>query len=105
MPQGHLLRKIKAHNELIQDISFAQDNSTIISGSLDKTIKLWDIQTGQNLYTQNLNSEVWSVDLVSDASIAGCADGTVRYYVKSSSDSKKDIKKDNVKPKKRGAKK
>lgn len=84
MPEGNLLRKISAHNELIQDISFAQDNHTLISGSLDKSIKLWDTETGTNVYTKSIDSEIWSVDITSDANIlvVGCADGTVRYYTK-----------------------
>ncbi len=90
MPEGYLLKKIKAHNELVQDISFAQDNHTLLSGSLDKSIKLWDAETGTNLYTKNIDSEVWSVDITSDAGIiiAGCADGTVRYYYKEKTESK-----------------
>ena len=83
MPQGNLLRKIKAHDDLIQDVSFAEDNHTLISGSLDKKIKLWDVETGKNIYSRDLDCEVWSVDLTSSADvlIAGCSDGTVRYYV------------------------
>jgi ribosomal protein S4 len=49
MPSGKMMRKIKAHNELIQDISFAEDNKTLVSASLDKFVKLWDVTTGENL--------------------------------------------------------
>jgi WD40 repeat protein len=84
MPEGKLLRRIKAHDELIQDVSFAGDNRTIVSASLDKKVKLWDIHTGENLMTFDAGVEIWSVDLVSDASIIiiGCADGTVRFLRK-----------------------
>lgn len=84
MPEGKLLRKIKAHSELIQDVSFAEDNNTLVSASLDKTVKLWDVTTGDNKMTFNAGVEVWSVDLVSDYSkiIIGCADGTVRMLTK-----------------------
>jgi WD40 repeat protein len=85
MPKGKLLRRIKAHKDLIQDISFAEDNKTLVSASLDKTVKLWDTDSGQNLMTFDTGVEVWSVDLVSDVSIIiiGCADGTVRFLTKS----------------------
>lgn len=81
---GSLIRTIKAHDELIQDVSFAEDNKTIVSASTDKKVKLWDITTGNNLYTKEIDSEIWSVDMVSDASIIilGCADGSVRFLTK-----------------------
>jgi len=81
MPSGKQLRKINAHKELIQDVSFAGDNQTMVSASLDKTVKLWDSETGKNLMTFDTGVEVWSVDLVSDAGIIvlGCADGSVRF--------------------------
>ncbi len=84
MPRGKMLRKIKAHNELIQDISFAEDNKTLVSASLDKYVKLWDTDTGKNIMSFDTGVELWSVDLVSDASIiiVGCADGTVRFLTK-----------------------
>jgi WD40 repeat protein len=80
MPKGTLIRSIKAHDELVQDVSFAGDNKTLVTASLDKSVKLWDVTTGDNLMTMNVGVEVWSVDIVSDASVIvlGCADGTVR---------------------------
>lgn len=87
MPKGKMLRRIKAHKDLIQDISFAEDNKTLVSASLDKFVKLWDTDTGQNLLSFDTGVEVWSVDIVSDASIIiiGCADGTVRFLTKTKS--------------------
>jgi len=85
MPDGRLLRTIKAHNELIQDVSFAyNDDRTIVSASLDKKVKLWDSMTGKLIYEFDAGVEVWSVDLISDQSviILGCSDGTVRFLVK-----------------------
>lgn len=84
MPEGTILRKIQAHNDLVQDVSFAEDNSTIVTGSLDKTVKLWNSNNGENLMVYFLGSEVWSVDLVSSAEIVtvGCADGTIRLITK-----------------------
>lgn len=80
MPDGTLLKTIKAHNELIQDISFTEDN-TLVSASPDKKVKLWNVASGENLFSMDIDSEVWSVDIVSDGSIIiiGCADGTVRF--------------------------
>jgi len=65
---------------LIQDLSFTEDNVRLLSGSLDGKIKLWDINTGKKLLDFDTGTEVWTVDLVSAASIIvfGCEDGTVR---------------------------
>ncbi|TNC93435.1 MAG: WD-40 repeat-containing protein [Gallionellaceae bacterium] len=80
MPSGDLVRSINAHLDLVQDVAFAEDNKTIVTGSLDKTVKMWDITTGQNLMMNNVGVEVWSLDVTSNAGliVLGCADGTVR---------------------------
>lgn len=98
MPEGAILQKYKAHEKLVQDVSFAEDNIRLVSGSLDKTVKLWNSDTGENLMTMDAGVEIWSVDLVSDASIIvlGCADGTVRFLNKVA---------DSAKPAKKGGKK
>jgi len=85
MPEGTILQKFKAHNELCQDLSFAEDNVSLVSGSLDKKVKLWNADTGENMLDFDTGVEIWSVDLVSDASIItlGCADGTVRLLKRS----------------------
>jgi WD40 repeat protein len=69
----------------VQDVSFAEDNKTIVSASLDKTVKMWNIQTGENLLNHNAGVEVWSLDVTSNAGtiILGCADGSVRMLTES----------------------
>ncbi len=103
VPDGKVLHKFKAHNELIQDVSFAEDNVTIVSGSLDKTVKLWNTNTEENIMTYNVGVEVWTVDLTSNADILtlGCADGTVRLLTKEVASNKKN----EGKPKKESKKK
>lgn len=82
---GQIIRKFKAHNDLVQDVSFAEDNKTLVTGSLDKKIRLWDTEGPFLLYEADLGAGIWTVDLVSDASIlvAGCDDGTVKLLRKS----------------------
>ncbi|MBX2864326.1 MAG: DnaJ domain-containing protein [Leptolyngbyaceae cyanobacterium MAG.088] len=45
------LFKLKGHTEAISALAFSGDNQTLVSGSYDKTIKLWDITTGQLIDT------------------------------------------------------
>jgi WD40 repeat protein len=85
IPSGKLLRKIKAHNNIVQDLSFKYDDEKIIvSASLDGKAKMWNSETGVNLMTFDVGVDIWSIDLVSDASIIilGCADGTIRFLTK-----------------------
>jgi WD40 repeat protein len=91
MPSGELVRTIVAHSDLIQDVSIASDNKTLVSGSLDKSVKMWDISTGENIMKMDIGTEVWSVDLVSDAStiVIGCADGSVRLLKQTNTTIKK----------------
>jgi WD40 repeat protein len=80
MPSGNLLRTINAHSEIVQSVSFAADNKTIVTASLDKFVKLWDINTGANIMSMDIGTDIWGVDLISNAEqiFVGCADGTVR---------------------------
>lgn len=75
-----LERSIKAHDELVQDVTLAEDNSTLITTGLDKYVRMWNLMTGEKLYEQQLDTEIWGVDVTSDAKkiILACSDGTVR---------------------------
>ena len=37
-----LSEKINAHSEAVASVAFSPDGTKIVSGSLDKTIKVWD---------------------------------------------------------------
>jgi len=80
MPSGTLLRTINAHNEIVQSVSWAEDNKTVVTGSLDKYVKLWNSDTGENLMSMDVGSDIWGVDLTSsgDRILVGCADGSVK---------------------------
>jgi WD40 repeat protein len=75
-----LERSIKAHDDLVQDVTLAEDNKTLITTGLDKAVKMWNILNGEKLYEQVLDTEIWGVDTTSDAKtiILACSDGTVR---------------------------
>jgi WD40 repeat protein len=88
IPDFKFEKNIKAHYGLIQDISISEDDRTIVTSSHDKKVKLWDITTGSDLLSFDVDIEVWAVDIVSDASIIiiGCKDGTIRFLTKESKD-------------------
>ena len=67
----------------ITTICFSPDGQTVVSGSLDKTIRLWDPKTGEHLktligHTDAVNSVAFSPDGKTLAS--GSSDGTILLW-------------------------
>ncbi len=67
------------HTGDISDIAFSPDGKTIVSGSADKTVRLWDAQTGKELQRIEAPAMVWSVAFSPDGHfiIMGINDGSV----------------------------
>ncbi|CCA76412.1 hypothetical protein PIIN_10405, partial [Serendipita indica DSM 11827] len=79
-----LSNSLQGHQERVCDVKFSPDDSRIISGSLDKTIRVWDVDTGQALGEPLRGHEgpVFAVGLSPDGSqiVSGSADGTIRLW-------------------------
>ncbi|EDN69470.1 WD-40 repeat protein [Beggiatoa sp. PS] len=43
------IRTFQGHTYYVESVAFMPDGKTILSGSLDNTLKLWDIETGQEI--------------------------------------------------------
>jgi len=58
---------LKGHTNDVKTIAFSADGKTIISGSIDKTVILWDVQTGQvkQRFTKH-QGMVWALAFSSD---------------------------------------
>ncbi len=50
---GSLVHKFSqnGHNNSVTSVAISLDNKTLVSGSSDQTVKLWDLKTGMNLLT------------------------------------------------------
>ena len=48
---GHGRRSLRGHTDWVTALAFSPDGSTLASSSLDRTIKLWNLTTGQLLQT------------------------------------------------------
>ena len=57
------LQTLEGHFKWVQSVSFSPDGTKIASGSGDKTVKVWDVTSGDCL--QTLEGHASSVDSVS----------------------------------------
>ena len=51
VPSGALLRSMTGHKERITKVTFSPDGSMIASSSWDKTVRLWNVASGDELQT------------------------------------------------------
>ena len=55
---------LTGHTETAQAIAF-KDNGTLISGSIDDTLRAWDVTTGRQRWEKDVSSDVYAVALPS----------------------------------------
>jgi len=59
---------LQGHTSFVKSVAFSLDGRHIVSGSLDKTIRVWDAQTGAQVgnplqgHTKEVNSVAFSPD-------------------------------------------
>ena len=70
------------HEQDIYSLDFARDGRTIASGSGDRTVRLWDIDAGQNTLTLSIEDGVTTVAISPDTKYvaAGSLDKSVRVW-------------------------
>ncbi|NMG06043.1 TIR domain-containing protein [Brasilonema sp. UFV-L1] len=83
-PSGWTLKHIlRGHNGLISRVEWSPDGKMLASSSFDRTIKLWNIETGECCNTLKGHSgRVWSVAWSPDEKLiaSGSADNTIRLW-------------------------
>ncbi|KHG39122.1 WD-40 repeat-containing serine/threonine protein kinase, partial [Aphanizomenon flos-aquae 2012/KM1/D3] len=75
LPSGILLeRTLKGHSSSVNSVAYSPDGQTLASASVDKTIKLWNVKTGNLLQTlEGHSSPVNSVAYSPDGQILASA--------------------------------
>jgi mitogen-activated protein kinase organizer 1 len=80
---ARILRKFEGHTHRVNTVTFNKDDSVLISGSYDQTIRLWDMRSRSREPIQILSDckdSVSSVDVSEYDIVAGSVDGHLRTY-------------------------
>ena len=74
---------LKGHDAAVTSVSYSADGKRIVTGSWDKTAKVWDANTGNELMTlKGHDAAVTSVSYSADGKriVTSGADGIVQIY-------------------------
>ncbi|WP_375328825.1 NACHT and WD repeat domain-containing protein [Microcystis sp. BLCC-F210] len=75
--------RLEGHDNFVQSVNFSPDGKTLVSGSVDKTIKLWNVETGQEIRTlKGHDNFVTSVNFSPDGKtlVSGSVDKTIKLW-------------------------
>nr|WP_321162492.1 hypothetical protein [Nostoc sp. KVJ3] len=83
MRRGNLLQTLSGHSSWVYSVAFSPDGQTLVSGSANKTIKLWDVRKGNLLQTlpghsNCIRSVAFSPD--SQTLASGSEDKTIKIW-------------------------
>jgi WD40 repeat protein len=81
--RGTVTRTFEGHLDAINSVAVAINNKFIVTGSSDKTAKIWDVQSGKLLFT--LEGHEWKVTSVAISLdckyiVTGSTDGSVKLW-------------------------
>ncbi|BCR98592.1 NACHT and WD40 domain protein [Aspergillus luchuensis] len=83
MSWGAKRQTLEGHSDLVQAVAFSPDGQTVVSGSYDKTIKLWNAATGELQQTLEGHSDrVSAVAFSPDGQtvLSGSYDNTIKLW-------------------------
>jgi WD40 repeat protein len=75
-------RKLERHTDWVRDVAFSPDGATIVSGSWDKTVRVWNVRTGVCEETLQGDDRVDYVAVSPDGAtiMSGSFENTVRFW-------------------------
>jgi len=81
--QGYAKKALTGHSQCVQDVVISSDGRYALSGSWDKTLRLWDLVRGETVrsfsgHTSDVNSVAFSAD--NRQIVSGSRDRTIRLW-------------------------
>ncbi|HRF94339.1 MAG TPA: hypothetical protein PLZ51_04055, partial [Aggregatilineales bacterium] len=46
---GEEIRRFEGHTDMVTSLAFSGDGTQLLTGSLDRTLRLWDVATGDEI--------------------------------------------------------
>lgn len=84
LQSAKLITTLNGHTKEVESVAISSDGQTLASGSLDETIKLWNLHSTQEIRTQNCGylGGVHCITFSPDGQTLGSGhkDGTVRFW-------------------------
>ncbi|WP_292822924.1 WD40 repeat domain-containing protein [Nostoc sp. JL33] len=79
------MRTLTGHSNGVNSIVFSRDGKTLVSGGQDKTIKLWEVETGREICTLSHFNSVESVAFIFNGGWLAAADdsGNIKIWRRS----------------------
>jgi hypothetical protein len=79
---GNLLQELSGHTDSVQSLTISNDNQYLISGSMDKTIRIWKIPTGieEQVLTGHSEGIITILSIDNKKIISASADTTIRIW-------------------------
>lgn len=71
VPLGPELLVLEGHEAWVNSVSFNHDGTKIVTGSNDKTARIWDAETGKELEAIRFDSSVRAIDAFKDCFVVG----------------------------------
>jgi WD40 repeat protein/tRNA A-37 threonylcarbamoyl transferase component Bud32 len=69
------IRTFEGHAAQVNSVALSADGRRALSGSADRTVRLWDAKTGEQLHSFKANGGIWSVALSPDGKYALAGEG------------------------------
>lgn len=71
---------IGKHDQPVKVMKFLPEKNILITGSWDKTVKLWDCRTANPVHVYSFPERIYAMDAKQNALVIGCADKMIHIY-------------------------